>query len=226
MTKNDTIRILDKVCRLYITQAKKMTGEEKAAMLDSWQETFKSDSYDEVEKAVNSYVRKGNAFIPLPGDIIRELTAVTKTTENGKPYTETDILFGQLVHIVDVLANNKERNSMIDPGGFRWSDEYQKKIYCHAETIVSTTSFTQYDFKQLPREIQEYAEDIDGLKHLWPEIESSRAMARKRFEMALPEIRAELARRDDKNAKENKERLEALFNKMNDRRRSKNAKAV
>lgn len=225
MTREDTIRLLEKIFRLYTPQAKRMTAEERTSMVSTWHETFKEDSYDDVEKALNAYVRKGNSFIPLPGDIIKEMTT-TKKSESHEPYTEIDILFGKLVHIVDVLANNKERKSMIDPGGFRWSDEYQKKIYCHAETIVSTTSFTQYDFKQLPREIQEYAEDIDGLKHLWPEIESSRAMARKRFEMALPEIRAELARRDDKNAKENKERLEALFNKMNDRRRSKNAKAV
>lgn len=218
MTREDTKRILDKVCRLYITQAKKMTAEDRMMMLDSWQETFRSDSYDDVERAVDAYVRKGNAFIPLPGDIIKELTAVTKTS-SGKPYREVDKLFGQLVRIADVLANNKERISIIDPGGPRWSDEYQKKIYMHAETIVSTTSFTQYDFKQLPREIQEYVEDIEGLKSIWPEIQSSREMARRRFEMQLPEIKDELARRDDKNSAENRARLEALFAKMNDRRR-------
>lgn len=218
MTREDTKRILDKVCRLYITQAKKMSQGELVMMVDSWEETFRSDSYDDVERAVNAYVRKGNAFIPLPGDIIKELTAVVKTA-SGKPYREVDKLFGQLVRIADVLANNKERVSIIDPGGPRWSDEYQKKIYMHAETIVSTTSFTQYDFKQLPREIQEYVEDIEGLKSIWPEIQSSREMARKRFEMQLPEIKEELARRDDKNSAENRARLEALFAKMNDRRR-------
>ena len=44
-------------------------------------------------------------------------------------------------------------------------------------------------------------------------------MARRRFEMQLPEIKEELAKRDDKNSKEHKERLAALFAKMNDRRR-------
>lgn len=219
MTRDDTKRILDKVCRLYITQAKKMTSDEMVMMLDSWEETFRSDSYDDVERAVSAYVRKGNAFIPLPGDIIRELSAVTRTSGGGKAYTETDRLFGKLVNIVDILANNKERTSITDPGGFRWSDEHQKKIYAHAETIVSTTSFTQYDFKQLPREIQEYVEDIEGLKALWPEIQSSREMARKRFEMALPDIKAELAQRDDRNTEENKARMAALFARMNDRRR-------
>ena len=193
MTRDDTKRILDKICRLYITQAKKMSTDEMVMMLDSWEETFRSDSYEDIERAVNAYVRKGNAFIPLPGDIIKELTAVVRTTgSSGKGYTETDKLFAKLVNIADVLANNKERISIVDPGGFRWSDEYQRKIYMHAETVVSTSSFTQYDFKQLPEEIQEYVEDIEGLKSIWPEIASSREMARKRFQSALPEIKTRL----------------------------------
>ena len=190
MTRQETIKIIEKMLRLYITQAKKMSDAEKIAMLDSWEETFRSDSYDDIERAVNAYVRKGNAFIPLPGDIIRELTAIAKTTGSSKGYTETDKLFGKLVNIADVLANNKERISITDPGGFRWSDEYQRKIYMHAETVVSATSYTQYDFKQLPEEIQEYVEDIEGLKAIWPEIASSRELARRRFQNALPELRA------------------------------------
>ena len=189
MTREDTKRILDKVCRLYITQAKKLSQSELVMMVDSWQETFRSDSYDDVERAVNADVRKGNAFIPLPGDIIKELTAMTNVT-GSKPYTEGDKLFGQLVRVADMLANDKERISTIDPGGFRWSDEHQRKIYCHAETVVSTKSFTQYDFKQLPEEIQEYVEDIEGLKSIWAEIQSSREMARRRFQSALPELKA------------------------------------
>jgi len=194
MTRQDTKRILERICRLYITQAKKMSADERASMLDSWQETFRSDSYDDVERAVNAYVRKGNAFIPLPGDIIKELTAVSKTT-SSKTFTETDKLFTKLVNIADVLANDKERISIIDPGGIRWSDEYQRKIYCHAETVLSIKSFTQYDFKQLPEEIQEYVEDIEGLRTIWPEIESSREMAKRRFQLALPEIKTRIESR-------------------------------
>lgn len=192
MTREDTKKILDKICRLYVTQAKKLSQSELVMMVDSWQETFKSDSYDDVERAVNAYVRKGNAFIPLPGDIIKELTAIEKSAPSSKAYTETDVLFGKLVRIADILANNKERISIVDPGGIRWSDEYQRKIYCHAETVVSTKSFTQYDFKQLPEEIQEYVEDIEGLKAIWPEIESSREMARRRFQLALPGIKEKI----------------------------------
>lgn len=195
MTREDTKKILDKICRLYITQAKRLSQNELVMMVDSWEETFRSDSYDDVERAVNAYVRKGNAFIPLPGDIIKELTAVVRMPGNLKNYTEADKLFNTLVNIADVIANGKERISMTDPGGFRWSDEYQRKIYAHPETIVSTTSYTQYDFKQLPDEIQEYVEDIEGLKAIWPEIQSSREMARRRFQSALPEIKARLESR-------------------------------
>ena len=194
MTRDDTKRILDKVCRLYITQAKKMSTDEMIMMLDSWHETFRSDSYDSVDRAVGNYVKKGNAFMPLVGDIIREMSAAAGV-KSGGAFTETDKLFGRLVRIADTVANNKERISTTDPGGFRWDDELQRKVYRHAETIVSTTSFTQYDFKQLPDEIQEYVEDIEGLKAIWPEIESSREMARRRFQMALPEIRARVSER-------------------------------
>ena len=189
MTRDDTKRLLDKVCRLYITQAKKLSQSELLMMVDSWEETFRSDSYDDVERAVNAYVRKGNAFIPLPGDIIKELTAVTKVS-GGKTYTEADKLFRILANTADIIANNKTRTSTIDPGGFRWNEELQRKVYYHPESIVSTTSFTQYDFKQLPEEIQEYVEDIEGLKAIWPEIASSRELARRRFQNALPELRA------------------------------------
>lgn len=218
MTREDTIKILERIFRLYITQAKRMDPEERTSMVDSWQETFRSDSYDDVDRAVSNYVRKGNAFIPLPGDIIKELTTVTKV-DHSKPYTEIDMLFGKLVKIADILAHDKERTSIVDPGGFRWNEELQRNVCYPAETVISTSSYTQYDFKQLPREIQEYVEDIEGLKSIWPEIESSREMARRRFEMQLPDIKAELARRDDRNSQENKERLAEIFAKM-DRRRS------
>ena len=209
MTRQDTIRLIEKVCRLYITQAKKMTNAEKTAMVDTWQETFSPDSYDQVERAFNSYVRKGNAFMPLPGDIIKEMSALDKASGSRTP-TGSDALFRQLVNIADTLANNKERISIVDPGGYRWSDEHQRRVYFHAESVVSTTSYTQYDFKQLPDEIQEYVEDIEGLRSIWREIESSRELARRRFEMALPGIKAELKKREERLIEENKRRMEAV----------------
>ena len=219
MTRDETKRILDRVSKLYMTQAKKFSAEEKKAMLDAWTDTFTFDSFEQVNEALNTYVKMGKPFFPQPSDIMNILVA-EENIPRGQTYSEVDKLFNKLVNIADILANNKERTSIIDPGGIRWSDEYQKKIYMHAETVVSTTSYTQYDFKQLPYEIQEYVEDIEGLKAIWPEIQSSRVMAKKRFEMALPEIKAEIARRNDKNSAENKARLEALFAKMNERRRA------
>lgn len=208
MTRDDTIRILDKICRLYITQARKMGSDEKLAMLKTWEETFRSDSYDEVEAAINNYVRKGKAFMPLPGDIINELNTAVKKSVQGKPYTEVDGLFTKLVNTADMLANNKERISMLDPGGIRWDEELQRKVYRHAETVLSKTSYTQYDFAALPREIQEYVEDIEGLRDIWPEIASSRELARRRFELALPQIRAELEARSARIRDENARRCD------------------
>lgn len=209
MTKDDTIRLLEKICRLYITQAKKMSGQEKAAMIDSWHDTFRHESYDQVDRAFSNYVRKGNAFMPLPGDIVKELTALDKT-QGGRRFTEGDKLFTTLVNVADMLANNKERISITDPGGFRWNDELKRNTYFHAETVVSTTAYTQYDFAQLPREIQEYVEDIEGLKGIWREIESSRELARRRFETALPAIKAELMKRDERLIRENEARKKAM----------------
>lgn len=218
MTRDEAKRILDRVSKLYMTQAKRFSGAEKKAMLDMWADTFSFDSYEQVNDAVSTYVKMGKPFFPQPSDIMNIIVA-EENIPSGQTYSETDRLFNRLANIADILANNKERTSIVDLGGKRWSDEYQKEIYYHADTIVSTTSFTQYDFKQLPDEIQEYVEDIEGLRKIWTEIQSSRAMAKRRFEMALPEIKAELARRNDKNSAENKARLEALFAKMNDRRR-------
>lgn len=208
MTREDTRKILEKVCRLYITQAKKLSQEEIAMMVDSWEETFRSDSYDDVERAVNNYVRKGNAFIPLPGDIIKEVTAAVSTSA-GKGYTESDKLFKTLVNTADMLANEKEHISITDPGGFRWDPETERNVYYHAETVLTKTRFTQYDFAQLPDEIQEYVEDIDGLRNMWPEIASSRALARQRFDRQMPSIKAEIARRKEElvRANENRERI-------------------
>lgn len=205
MTREGTKKILEKVCRLYITQAKKLSQEEITMMVDAWEETFKSNSFDEVSAAVDNYVKKGNAFIPLPGDIIKELTAVQKRSGSGA-FTETDKLFKRLVDAADMLANNKERISIIDPGGFRWNEELQRKVYYHAEAVRSTTRFTQYDFMALPEEIQEYVEDIEGLRLLWNEIESSRALARQRFDRALPAIKEEISKRREALAKANLER--------------------
>lgn len=218
MTRDETKRILDRVSKFYMTQAKKFSNGEKRAMLDAWAETFSFDSYEHVNEAVNTYVKMGKPFFPQPSDIMNVIVA-EENIPKGQSHSEVDALFNKLVSIADILANEKEHISIIDLGGFRWSDEYQREICCPTETIVSKKSYTQYDFKQLPEEIQEYVEDIEGLRNIWPEIQSSRVMAKKRFEATLPEIKKEIARRNDRNSQENKARLEAIFAKTNSRRR-------
>jgi len=213
MTRDEAKKILGRVSKLYMTQARRLTADEKRAMLDAWTDMFEFDSYDHVNDAVSAYAKMGKPFLPQPSDIMNVIVA-EENIPQGESFTEADKLFNKLANTADAIVNGKEHLSIIDPGGFRYDPELDRKVYRHAETRISKTAFTQYDFKALPYEIQEYVEDIDGLKAIWKEIESSRAMAKRRFEMALPEIKAEIARQNDKNAKENKARLEALWQRM------------
>ena len=218
MTREETIRILERICKLYMTQAKRLTPEQKAAMIDTWSDTFRHDTYEAVDGAVSKYIRSGKVFMPGVPDIMNILAQSPAVTKTGS-FTEADKLFNVLVNTAQMLAEEREHQSIADPGGFRYDSELGRKVYRHAEIRMTTDGFTQYDFKQLPVEVQEYVEDIDGLRSIWREITSSRVMAKKRFENALPDIKAEIAKREDRNIKENKERLEALFEKMRHRTR-------
>lgn len=205
MTREDTRRILEKVFRLYITQAKRISAEERAAMIDSWEETFASDSFDDVSRAVNEYARSGKPWMPNASDIINVLAA-----DDGIPkqhFSEADRLFNRMAALAEVLANRRAHQTIIDPGGFRWDPELKRNVYHHPEVLISETTYTQYDFMQLPLEIQEYVEDIDGLRHMWPEIQSSREMARQRFKQELPEIKAKLEELEKRNIEEHMKRI-------------------
>lgn len=193
MTREETRKLLERVCRLYITQARKLTPAQRSAMVEAWANEFSADSYTDVDNAVSSYMKQGKPFMPDIADIINILNEGAKTSAASS--AEGDKLFSYMEAVADVLANNKERMSIVDPGGLRWSEEYQRNVYFHAELVVNCTSYTQYDFAQLPEEIQEYVEDIDGLRLIYREIQSSRSMARKRFLARLPEIKEELKRR-------------------------------
>lgn len=217
MTREETTRILERVCRLYVTQARKLTREQKAVMINTWADELRHDSYTDVDRAVNSYMKRGKPFMPDVVDIVNILSSSGSGTQSRKSGAESDRLFDHMVEIADSLANKGERQSIIDPGGYRWSEEHQRNVYYHPEIIVSRTSFTQYDFAQLPIEIREYVEDVEGLRNIWREVQSNRDLARRRFEAALPEIRAEIARRSDRNIKENRERAAALFAQIDER---------
>lgn len=205
MTRDDTRRILEKVFRLYITQAKRISAEERAAMIDSWHETFASDSFDVVSRAVSEYARSGKPWMPNASDIINVITADDDAPKQN--FTETDKLFNKMAALANVLANEREHQSIADPGGFRWDPELKRNVYHHPEVLISETAYTQYDFMQLPLEIQEYVEDIDGLRSIWPEIQSSREMAKQRFKQQLPEIKAKLEELEKRNIEEHMKRL-------------------
>ena len=183
MTRDETKLILDRIAKLYMTQARKLSGREKRDMLNTWAEEFANESYDDVNRAVSFYSKSGKPFMPNVPDIQQALISMEDTEGNR--------LFNRLARAAEMAANPIEHIVIDDLGGFRWNEELQRNVYYHAETHV-TTDYTQADFAELPPEIQEYAEDIEGLQHLWREIESNRFYARQRFVDRLPEIRRRL----------------------------------
>lgn len=187
MTREETKNIVTVIFKAYRSQAQKMTDDAKRSYLDEMSQMFATTAYKDVDDAVRVYMRKGLSYMPTPAAIANELSVVER-----KDTTEDDKLFNKMMKVADMIVNNKERISITDPGGFRWNDEYQRKVYHHAETIITTTKFTQYDFANLPEEIQLYVEDIEGLRNIHKEIANNIAMARKRFTQALSEIRKEI----------------------------------
>lgn len=183
MTRDETKLILSRIFKLYMSQSKKLTTQERNGMLDTWAAEFASESYDDVNRAVSLYTKSGKPFMPNVPDIVKELLNLEDTEAGG--------LFYKLTKAAEMAANPIEHIVIDDLGGFRWNDELQCKVYYHAESHV-TTDYTQTDFSELPPEIQEYAQDIEGLKKLWREIESNRFYARQRFVDRLPEIRRRL----------------------------------
>ena len=217
MTRDETKKLLERVCRLYITQARKLTTSQRMVMVDTWAEVFADDDYSAIDRAVSSYMRQGRPFMPEPADIMNILNSSAKPREAAPD--EATKLFDMMASVSETLATHRRRTSIVDPGGPRWDAERGRYVVCHAELIVSNTSYTQYDFAQLPEEIQIYAEDIDGLRGLWREIQSNRGMAWRRFEAALPQIRADIEERKAKLRKENEERVAATVSRMLDRTR-------
>lgn len=183
MTRDETKLILNRIFKLYITQSRRFTGNEKRDMLNTWAEEFKNESYEDVNKAVSLYSKSGKPFMPNVPDIQQALINMEDTEGNR--------LFNRLARAAEMAANPIEHIVIDDLGGIRWNEELQRNVYYHAETHV-TTDYTQEDFSDLPQEIQEYAQDIDGLQHLWKEIESNRFYARQRFLDRLPDIRRRL----------------------------------
>lgn len=183
MTVEETRLILNRLFKLYLTQSRKLSNGEKRDMLGTWAEEFANEDYEDVNKAVSLYSKSGKPFMPNVPDIQQALISMEDTEGNR--------LFNRLARAAEMAANPTEHIVIDDLGGFRWNEELQRKVYYHAETHV-TTDYTQTDFSDLPQELQEYAEDVEGLKKLWNEIESNRFFARQRFIDHLPAIRRRL----------------------------------
>jgi len=209
MTRDETKKILERICRLYVTQARKLTTEQRSLMIKTWSDEFVDEEYSRVDEAVSAYMRQGKPFMPEVADIINMLNAQHQGPRDSAS-GEGDRLFDMMARMSEVLAKGLRRTSIVDPGGFRWDAERKRNVYHHAEVVINNRSYTQYDFAQLPEEIQEYVEDIDGLRAIWKEIDSNRNMARARFVSQLPEIKAEIRARHERNRLEHMKRLEEM----------------
>ncbi len=186
MTRKETGAIIDKLSRLYLLQMKRLTKQDIAIMIDTWAENFRDTPYDTVARAVNLYAQQGKAFLPGVPDIINEILRLEETTDTS--------LYSKLVEAARMAVEPEERLIMVDPGGFRWSEEHQREIWVHAECKY-VHNYTLIEFSSLPMEIQIYAEDIEGLRNLHKEIMTDYIKARTRFLNALPYIRNEMEAR-------------------------------
>lgn len=188
MTKSEAGIVIRKIRNLYISQMAKYDKWQLEAMIETWRETFAEHSLEEVLKAVNVYASRGKPFAPNPPDIINELIQLEEYGDNK--------LFNRLREAARVCAEGEEHVVLDDLGGIV-KDESSPTGYrvIPAEAHVSQ-SYTQADFANLPRIIQEYAEDVDGLTAIYHEIQSSPAMARRRFAERVPYIKAALEGRE------------------------------
>lgn len=176
----DTIKYLRS---LYEESFQGMSSGEWWEMLSKWEKGIGGESFKNVKAAINSYTNKGKAVPPTLEDIYKELMNIDEDKYRG--------LFRTLCRQASLAVNPEEHITILDLGGFRWSEEYQRKVYYHAETRQGT-SYLPQDFTSMPKELQVYAEDIDGLKGIYREAESNSELAYKRFKSSYPQIREEL----------------------------------
>lgn len=184
MTRQEAGVVINKVRSLYITQIGKYAKWELDAMINTWADTFKDHSLDDVLRAVNLYANRGKPFAPNPPDIINELIQLEDFGDNG--------LFNALRNASRIAAEGDEHIVLDDLGGIYRDETSPTGFRVRPSEAHVSRAYTQADFAALPRIIQEYAEDIPGLLSIYHEIESNPAMARKRFAEAVPYIKARL----------------------------------
>lgn len=182
MTRNETIEILNYLGRLYMLQMKKLTDAEKRSMVDVWADQFHDTPYDKVYRAVRIYANKGKPFLPGPPDIINELIRIDEHGDHK--------LFNLMREAARMAYEGEEHIVIDDLGGVRRDDSSPTGYRPVPAEAHLTRNYTQADFAALPIEIQEYAEDVNGLKKIHEEIESNPAFARRRFVESMPYMEA------------------------------------
>lgn len=186
MTRQEAGVVINKVVNLYKTQLGKYSKWELDAMVNTWADTFKNDNLDDVLRAVNVYANRGIPFAPNPPDIIKEIQNLEDYGGNG--------LFNVLRKAAQVAAEGEEHIVLDDLGGIVRDETSPTGWRVRVAEAHVSRAYTQADFANLPRIIQEYAEDIPGLLSIYHEINSNPAMARKRFTDRVPYIKASLER--------------------------------
>ena len=190
MTRSEAAVLVDKIRRLYITQFHRYTPADINSMVEVWADTFKDHSLEEVMRAVNVYADRGKPFVPNPPDIINELIHLDEYGDHK--------LFNQLRRAAELASEGGEHITIVDHGGI-YRDPSSPTGYSYRVPEAKVTyKFTQADFSELPLEIQMYVGDVDSLKKIHSEIESSPVMARRRFTESIPYIKAKLNARDSR----------------------------
>ena len=185
MTKEQTIQIISRIRHLYASQSRKLKPADWDAMIETWYLQFVNEPFENVNKALTTYANRGRQFMPDIPDIIGEILNLEEPKYNK--------LFNRLKRECEVVANGTEHVVLDDLGGLV-NDQNSPTGYrfITAEAHLTTT-YTQSDFANLPKELQVYADDIEGLKALHREIQSNELFARKRFIDRMPYILQEVA---------------------------------
>ena len=180
----DTIKYLRS---LYEDSFRGMSPDAWWEMLHKWEKGIGKESYKSVRAAINSHHGKGKTEPPTLFDIYRELMNIDEDK-----YRE---MFNTLCRQASLAVNPEKHITILDLGGFRWSDEYGRKVYFHPEAKEGTEYLPQ-DFTSMPKELQMYAKDVFGLKAIYREVESGKEYAYKRFKERIPGIKEELYGQD------------------------------
>lgn len=188
MIQKDLKDIIKYLRSLYGDSFQGLSSDDWWEVLKKWEKGIGRESYKSVKAAINSHRNKGRKEPPTLMDIYKELMNIDEDK-----YRE---MFDSLVRQARLATNPEKHITILDIGGLKWSDEYGRMIYYHPEAKEGVEYLPQ-DFTSMPKELQVYAEDINGLKAIHREIESNKDLAYKRFKARIPEIKEMLYGQDE-----------------------------